>query len=72
MGQSVSYEEYKIEASAYMTPAGYEFFNDKTQIAEKFSEYKKIQEIIKNPYSKVGMPFTVSLTKLMRKKNKFI
>ena len=31
-------------------------------------EYKKIQEIIKNPYSKVGMPFTVSLTKLMQVK----
>tara|TARA_R100000935_G_scaffold58341_1_gene94976 strand:+ start:4274 stop:6529 length:2256 start_codon:yes stop_codon:yes gene_type:complete len=33
-------------------------------------EYKKILEIIKNPYSQVGMPFTVSLTKLMNTKIK--
>lgn len=37
---------------------------------KELEEYKKIQEIIKNPYSKVGMPFTVSLTKLMGKKTK--
>ena len=37
---------------------------------KELEEYKKIQEIIKNPYSKVGMPFTVSLTKLMNKKVK--
>lgn len=37
---------------------------------KELEEYKKIQEIIKNPYSKVGMPFTVSLTKLMDKKTK--
>jgi predicted component of viral defense system (DUF524 family) len=36
----------------------------------ELEEYKKIQEIEKNPYSKVGMPFTVSLTNLMRKKVK--
>lgn len=32
---------------------------------KELEEYKKIQEIIKNPYSKVGMPFTVSLSRLM-------
>lgn len=37
---------------------------------KELEEYKKIQETIKNPYSKVGMPFTVSLTNLMRKKIK--
>jgi predicted component of viral defense system (DUF524 family) len=37
---------------------------------KELEEYKKIQEIIKNPYSKVGMPFTVSLTKLMKQKVK--
>jgi predicted component of viral defense system (DUF524 family) len=37
---------------------------------KELKEYQKIQEIIKNPYSKVGMPFTVSLTKLMNKKVK--
>lgn len=37
---------------------------------KELEEYKKIQEIIKNTYSKVGMPFTVSLTKLMSKKVK--
>lgn len=37
---------------------------------KELEEYKKIQETIKNPYSKVGMPFTVSLTKLMSKKIK--
>ena len=37
---------------------------------KELEEYKKIQETIKNPYSKVGMPFTVSLTKLMNKKLK--
>jgi Fic family protein len=35
---------------------------------KELEEYKTIQEIIKNPYSKVGMPFTVSLTKLMKVK----
>jgi predicted component of viral defense system (DUF524 family) len=35
---------------------------------KELEEYKKIQETVKNPYSKVGMPFTVSLTKLMSKK----
>ncbi|WP_396187586.1 DUF2357 domain-containing protein [Flavobacterium sp.] len=35
---------------------------------KELQEYKKIQEIIKNPYSKVGMPFTVSMTELMRVK----
>ncbi len=39
---------------------------------KELEEYRNIQEIIKNPYSKVGMPFTVSLTKLMRKKSKTI
>jgi hypothetical protein len=39
---------------------------------KELEEYKKIQEIIKNPYSKVGMPFSVSLTKLMNKKIKHI
>ena len=33
---------------------------------KELEEYKKILEIIKNPYSKAGMPFTVSLTKLMK------
>lgn len=37
---------------------------------KELDEYNRIQEIIKNPYSKIGMPFTVSLTKLMSKKNK--
>jgi hypothetical protein len=37
---------------------------------KELEEYKKIQQIIKNPYSKIGMPFTVSLTKLMNKKVK--
>jgi len=37
---------------------------------KELEEYKKIQEIIKNPYSKVGMPFTVSLANLMNKKVK--
>lgn len=37
---------------------------------KELEEYKKIQETIKNPYSKVGMPFTVSLTKLMINKIK--
>jgi hypothetical protein len=37
---------------------------------KELEEYKKIQQIIKNPYSKIGMPFTVSLTKLMNKKSK--
>jgi len=37
---------------------------------KELEEYKKIQEIIKNPYSKVGMPFTVSLSNLMKKKVK--
>jgi predicted component of viral defense system (DUF524 family) len=37
---------------------------------KELDEYKSIQEIIKNPYSKVGMPFTVSLTKLMKQKIK--
>ncbi len=37
---------------------------------KELEEYKKIQEIIKNPYSRVGMPFTVSLTRLMRMKTK--
>ncbi len=32
---------------------------------KKLEGYKKILELIKNPYSRVGMPFTVSLTKLM-------
>ncbi|MFL9830009.1 DUF2357 domain-containing protein [Flavobacterium sp. ST-87] len=37
---------------------------------KELEEYKETQEIIKNPYSKVGMPFTVSLTKLMKTKQK--
>lgn len=37
---------------------------------KELEEYKKILEIIKNPYSQVGMPFTVSLTRLMSKKTK--
>ena len=37
---------------------------------KELEEYKKIQEIVKKPRSKVGMPFTVSLTNLMNKKNK--
>jgi len=37
---------------------------------KELEEYKKILEIIKNPYSQVGMPFTVSLTKLMGTKVK--
>ncbi len=37
---------------------------------KELEEYKKIQEVIKNPYSKVGMPFTVTLTKLMKQKIK--
>jgi len=37
---------------------------------KELEEYKKVLEIIKNPYSQVGMPFTVSLTKLMNKKIK--
>jgi predicted component of viral defense system (DUF524 family) len=46
-----------------------EFENAKWDFKE-LEEYKKIQEIIKNLYSKVGMPFTVSLTKLMNTKVK--
>jgi predicted component of viral defense system (DUF524 family) len=37
---------------------------------KELEEYKKVLEIVKNPYSQVGMPFTVSLTKLMGKKIK--
>ena len=37
---------------------------------KELDEYKKVLEIVKNPYSQVGMPFTVSLTKLMGKKIK--
>lgn len=33
-------------------------------------EYRRILEIVKNPFSQVGMPFTVSLTKLMNTKIK--
>ena len=36
---------------------------------KELDECKSIQEIIKNPYSKVGMPFTVSLTNLMKNKS---
>ncbi|WP_298118022.1 DUF2357 domain-containing protein [Flavobacterium sp.] len=39
---------------------------------KELEEYKKIQEIIKNPYSKIGMPFTVSLSNLMRNKVKVL
>jgi predicted component of viral defense system (DUF524 family) len=45
-------------------------FENVTWNFKELDEYKKIQEIIKDPYSKVGMPFTVSLTKLMSKKVK--
>lgn len=34
----------------------------------ELTEYKTIQDMIKNSHSKVGMPFTVSLTKLMNKR----
>lgn len=37
---------------------------------KELDEYKSIQKIIKNPYTKVGMPFTVSLTRLMKQKIK--
>ena len=46
-----------------------EFYNVSWNFKE-LDEYKSIQEIIKNPYTKVGMPFTVSLTKLMKQKIK--
>ena len=46
-----------------------EFYNVSWNFKE-LDEYKSIQEIIKNPYTKVGMPFTVSLTKLMKHKIK--
>lgn len=45
-------------------------FENASWYFKELEEYKKIQEIIKNPYSKVGMPFTVSLTNLMNKKIK--
>ena len=45
-------------------------FEDVSWDFKELEEYKNIQEIIKNPYSKVGMPFTVSLTRLMGKKEK--
>ena len=35
----------------------------------ELEEYKNIEQIIKNPYSKVGMPFTVTLSQLMASKN---
>ncbi|PBJ11293.1 DUF2357 domain-containing protein [Flavobacterium sp. ACN6] len=35
---------------------------------KKLDEYKKILEITKNVYTQAGMPFTVSLTKLMKTK----
>lgn len=56
----------KIEIQKVTAP---EFENVSWDFKE-LEEYKKIQETIKNPYSKVGMPFTVSLTKLMNKKVK--
>jgi predicted component of viral defense system (DUF524 family) len=46
-----------------------EFINVSWNFKE-LEEYKKILEIIKNPYTQVGMPFTVSLTKLMKIKVK--
>jgi hypothetical protein len=55
-----------IEIQKVTTP---EFKNVSWDFKE-LEEYKKIQESIKNIYSKVGMPFTVSLTKLMNKKIK--
>lgn len=45
-------------------------FKDVRWDFKELEEYKKIQESIKNSYSKVGMPFTVSLTKLMNTKLK--
>lgn len=56
----------KIEIQKVTAP---EFENVSWDFKE-LEEYKKIQETIKNPYSKVGMPFTISLTKLMNKKVK--
>lgn len=37
---------------------------------KELEEYKKIIEIITNPYSQVGIPFTVTLTELMNTKQK--
>ncbi|MBG7611551.1 DUF2357 domain-containing protein [Polaribacter sp. BAL334] len=37
---------------------------------KELGEFKRIQQVVRNPYSKVGMPFTVSLTELMNKKIK--
>ena len=37
---------------------------------KKLGAYKKIQQEFKNPYTKAGMPFTVSLTELMKTKVK--
>ena len=33
----------------------------------ELEEFKRIQKTVSNPYSKIGMPFTVSLTELMKK-----
>lgn len=54
-----------IEISRVTAP---EFENVSWEFKE-LEEYKKILKVIKNSHSKVGMPFTVSLTKLMGKKS---
>ncbi|WP_187695221.1 hypothetical protein [Chryseobacterium sp.] len=45
-------------------------FEDVLWDFKELEAYKKIQLEVKNPYSKAGMPFAVSLTKLMRVKVK--
>lgn len=45
-------------------------FEDVLWDFKELEAYKKIQLEVKNPYSKAGMPFTVSLTELMRVKVK--
>jgi hypothetical protein len=37
---------------------------------KQLDAYKKIQREVANPYTKAGLPFTVSLTELMRTKIK--
>ncbi len=35
---------------------------------KELEEYRKMQQTVRNPYSQAGMPFTISLTKLMKVK----
>lgn len=66
--QSKRPKDYYLAIEIKKTTAP-EFENVRWDFRE-LEAYKEIQREVKNPYTKAGMPFTVSLTALMKKKLK--